>query len=454
MSASSYRPFYSALAAAVISFASSLFLFPSDANAVPAYARQTGQECAMCHVGSFGPQLTPYGRDFKLNGYTWGDVKKKLNNISGMMFGGVEHTQKSIVQTSPNDRFKDNNNFELDQISLFYAGALTSNVGIFSQATFDGVANVFGWDNTDIRYANGTTLAGKNFVYGVTANNNPSVQDLWQTVPAWKFPFVSSALAPAPTVGSPYMGGLGGTVGGVGAYSMWNNLLYTELSGYASLWDKAQSTLGVHDISTSDHLDGLNPYWRVALQHNFGPHYVSFGTFGMAADRYPGDVRTNGTDKIVDTALDATYQFTSANGLHNVSLYASAMHEHQNLAASSVLNGTNATDTLNFYNESASYYYKSTYGITVSRFDVTGSTDPSYGFSANNSPNNAGWTVQLDATPFGKEKSFGWPYLNARVFAQYTAYDKFDGGTTNYDGVSGRNASDNNTWFTGVWFAF
>ena len=453
MRKSSYKSFYSVFTIAI----TSLFLFPSSAQAVPAFARQTGQECAMCHVGSFGPQLTAYGRDFKLNGYTWGDNKSKLDHISGMAYAGLEHTQDKVVQGVPYTRFKDNNNIEIDQISLFYAGELLPHVGMMGQVTYNGVDDVLGWDNTDIRYADSTTLSGKNFVYGVTANNNPAVQDLWQTTPAWKFPFVGSALAPSPQAGS-FISGIGQTVGGVGVYSMWNDLLYTELTGYTSLPDKAQSAFGVHDVSTSDHLDGVSPYWRVALQHNFGMQYVSVGTFGMDSSRYPGDVRTNGADKILDTALDATYQFTT--GDHNISLYGSALHEHQNLSASLAGgNSTNPSDNLNFYNASASYYYKNTYGVTVSRFDITGNSDATlYGTGGNgdsvtNSPNSAGWTVQVDATPFGTEKSFGWPYLNARLFAQYTAYSKFDGGGTNYNGT-GTNASDNNTWFTGVWFAF
>ena len=42
-----------------------------SAMAVPSFARQTGQECIACHV-SF-PELTPYGRYFKLTGYTIGN---------------------------------------------------------------------------------------------------------------------------------------------------------------------------------------------------------------------------------------------------------------------------------------------------------------------------------------------------------------------------------------------
>ena len=46
-----------------------LLLSPA-AQAVPDLASQTGQPCTVCHVGAFGPQLTPYGRAFKIGGYT------------------------------------------------------------------------------------------------------------------------------------------------------------------------------------------------------------------------------------------------------------------------------------------------------------------------------------------------------------------------------------------------
>ena len=42
------------------------------AQAVPSFVEQTGQPCTMCHVGAFGPQLTPFGRAFKIGGYTQG----------------------------------------------------------------------------------------------------------------------------------------------------------------------------------------------------------------------------------------------------------------------------------------------------------------------------------------------------------------------------------------------
>ncbi|WP_223827279.1 hypothetical protein [Undibacterium oligocarboniphilum] len=42
------------------------------ANALPAFARQTGQNCVACHAGGQFPELTTYGRLFKLTGYTIG----------------------------------------------------------------------------------------------------------------------------------------------------------------------------------------------------------------------------------------------------------------------------------------------------------------------------------------------------------------------------------------------
>jgi hypothetical protein len=39
------------------------------AHAVPSYSRQTGLPCSSCHYAP--PELTPFGRTFKLEGYTF-----------------------------------------------------------------------------------------------------------------------------------------------------------------------------------------------------------------------------------------------------------------------------------------------------------------------------------------------------------------------------------------------
>src|SRR5450432_2386405 len=42
-------------------------------RALPSYARQTGAPCGSCHTDF--PGLTPFGREFKLGGYTMGGGK-------------------------------------------------------------------------------------------------------------------------------------------------------------------------------------------------------------------------------------------------------------------------------------------------------------------------------------------------------------------------------------------
>jgi hypothetical protein len=57
----------------VVVLASFLTIFAPPAEALPSFARQTGQPCGTCHTDF--PALTPYGRRFKLLGYTIGGGK-------------------------------------------------------------------------------------------------------------------------------------------------------------------------------------------------------------------------------------------------------------------------------------------------------------------------------------------------------------------------------------------
>src|SRR5580704_2802919 len=55
---------------AVMMVFAALVIAPRSAKALPSFARQTGQPCGTCHTDF--PFLTPYGRRFKLLGYTTG----------------------------------------------------------------------------------------------------------------------------------------------------------------------------------------------------------------------------------------------------------------------------------------------------------------------------------------------------------------------------------------------
>src|SRR6202035_2206951 len=93
-------------------------LFPALAQAVPSYAQQTGQPCTACHIGAYGPQLTAFGRAFKIGCYTQtgGDVTTPVP-FSAMLLGSYSNTTKGQAAPAAND-YGANGNFAMDQISV------------------------------------------------------------------------------------------------------------------------------------------------------------------------------------------------------------------------------------------------------------------------------------------------------------------------------------------------
>src|ERR1700682_4341496 len=210
------RPFrnYGLFAAVVVVFLTGFLTigFAPPAQALPSFARQTGQPCGTCHT-SF-PGLTPFGRRFKLLGYTTGGglykttpfsnnagpkeayaaLRNYANRIDGngdaptaapvaekgwvppismMAIASFAHTQadEGAPPTGPD---KANDNPVLSPFSGFWGGAITSNLGAFVQVTYNAPGPVSGlsgnpadqflhtwtWDNTDFRLASTANIGG------------------------------------------------------------------------------------------------------------------------------------------------------------------------------------------------------------------------------------------------------------------------------------------------------
>lgn len=427
--------------------------------AIPSFSRQTGMACAQCHINAFGPQLNSFGRFFKLTGYTMGD-NNKFPPISAMLIGpSFTHSNKDVA--SPTSPFNKNDNLSADEISVFYAGKIFTsdvvNAGAFAQFTYEPNAHAFAWDNTDIRFTRNATVAGHNLNVGISLNNNPTAQDLWNTTPTWGFPFSGSPvedLPGPPGDASPLINNLGQTVGGATAYMMVDENIYVEAGAYASLAPSVQRTFGVLGSDTADKIDGGAPYWRVAYQHNFDHTYVEVGQYGLIADILPGRVGTAGTDHYRDLGVDASLQYDPAgDNKHIFQLWGNAIWEHQNLSASQALGNTaNRSSSLSNVNITGSYTYEQTYQINLGYFGSKGSTDAVFWGNPSANPDTDGYIVELDYTPFGKADSIWAPYLNARFAVQYVGFTKYLGRSSNYDGT-GRDASDNNTLYLNAWFA-
>src|SRR5262249_10145854 len=150
----------------------------------------------------------------------------------------------------------------------------------------------------------------------------------------------------------------------------------------------------------------------------------------------------------------ASYQY-AGTGEHIFTANARYTHESQTLDATQTLGGALNRDLdLNDVNLNASYYYKNTYGFSAGFFDISGKRDPV--FYADNrtfSPDSNGFIFQTDVTPFGGENPMFGTRVNLRVGLQYVVYNKFNGASSNFDGL-GHNASDNNTLRLFLWSAF
>lgn len=404
------------------------------AHALPSYARQTGEECASCHIGGFGPQLTPHGMKFKLEGYTEKNTKSPLLPLSGMLVGSYGHVAKTPEEGG-------NNKTELQEASVFLAGRWTDHIGSFIQATTSGDEHgKFALDNLDVRYARPLQLGGSEAIFGVSLNNNPTVSDPFNTVPAWRFPYMSAEMVEAP--GSPLLdGGLEMQVAGLSAYTLWNDSVYAELGGYKSL---SQSFLDKVNVEPGDKIDGVAPYWRLAYLKDNHKDAWSVGLFGLNADLHAG-YDPGPTDKYRDIGLDASYQFLG-NRKNIYTANAAYIHERRDLDNTD----PGSKVDLDRFDLAGSWHYDHTYGLTLGLFDIRGDSNTDlYG----GSPDTRGYTIQADWTPFGKENSWGAPWANVRLGLQYTGYTKFNGASKNYDG-SGRDASDNNTLYGFVWAAF
>ena len=460
---------------------------PRTASAIPLFNRQTGQNCVACHAGGQFPELTPYGRLFKMTGYTIGERTVPISAMALLSYSKVADTSKS---NDPGADFQKNSSVIFPTASLFLGGKVTDNIGAFAQITYDAYATQdddgthhghSNADNIDVRYADRFIDANRDLIFGVSLNNNPSIADPWNTAAAW----MQYVPVPGPSSSqfidgnAPYPGfGSGGNVAGITAYGYWNRMVYAELGGYRTangLFRVMSAGIADTDITR---LDGVAPYWRLALNHEWGAHSLMVGTSGMTAKvQDTGDPST--THRFNDVGVDAQYQYLLDP--HSVTAqfaYARNRHTYPDyLAGQSVafvgptgadLPLTNGSDTTNVLRAKLTYVYQARYGGSLGFFNLTGSTntanqssgydpatltitsDPAAGAPSarvngnlSGDPATRGWTVE----------AFWTPIQYIRLGAQYTAYAKYNGASSNYDGL-GRNASDNNSLFLYVWAAY
>lgn len=423
-------------------------LLSSESYSIPSFARQTNLPCSACHY--LPSNLTPFGRLFKLNGYTMTGIatvqstykeKKNLNLLNTLPV--TVNFQTSYTSVAKNVSGQQNNDIEFPQeLGLYFSGEITPHIGAFLQVSYDDQSGGISLDMTDLRYANHTTLGGNDLLYGISFNNAPTMQDVWNTVPQWSFPFVGSGVAPTPSASTMLASMM--NVMGFGGYALYDNLIYGGISFYRTV---NQGGPVPPDITANTTIKGVAPYWRLALQHQWGNQYIEVGTYGMAPKVYPVGI-SGETDNYTDVAFDAQYEDSFNFGA--LLAHVNFIKENQELNASSLKGySENNSDNLNSLRLDATYYLKAGYAVSVGYFNINGTQDaglysvePIDG-SLLHSPNSSGATLQFTFVP----------WENTQFALQYVAYNKFNGSKDNYDG-NGRNASDNNTLYLNSWLMF
>ncbi len=411
------HPFVTLSAARAVILAVLVTQVPT-ALAVPSFARQTGMACEACHT--VYPELTHFGRVFKASGYVLDNLKQVRD---------VSSKKEQLLE--------------------------------LAQTNDSGTLSI---DNTDLRFADTKILPNdQSLIYGVSLNNNPTVQDLWNTTPAFGFPYASSNAMVSPLASTTIDGGLAQDVAGLSAYAFWNESVYAEVGAYRSakqgVTNQLTGAAGPLDGTVSNVIEGVAPYWRVAYEHNWDRHSLEVGMYGADFKLLPGGSSAAPAplrgpfNRFKDVAEDIQYQFLGEEQLFT--LEATHIHESMSLDASfvsgAVANPSNNLTTTRLW---ATYYHRRRIGGTLAYFSTTGSADtglyPAAApgtagtiASATGSPDTRGWTAEVNYLP----------WLNTKFSIQYTKYTKFNGGSANYDGV-GRNASDNDTLYFLLWFSY
>jgi hypothetical protein len=115
----------------------------------PAFARQTGWPCATCHTAFL--ELTPFGRRFKIGGYTLQGGNWQGPPMAAMYMPTFTHTQSNFDAGSQPAGLHTNNNLVSQQISSFVAGRLYDNLGSFIQITSTPIAGTAFLDASYVR---------------------------------------------------------------------------------------------------------------------------------------------------------------------------------------------------------------------------------------------------------------------------------------------------------------
>jgi len=228
-------------------------------------------------------------------------------------------------------------------------------------------------DNTDIRFVNITKLSGKELVYGLDLNNNPTVEDLWNSTPAWGYPWVASDFAPTPGT-SPIL------------MVVWRRTLpesertpcgtaisiLTQRFTARNMWAVPSR---IQELLLQNNIRGVAPYWRAAWQQSTATTQFEVGTYGIHMQSTPNAIvglENEFTDFAFDTQIDRTLFRKDV-----LSFRGTYIHENSDLLAAFVAGAAaQRLHHLNTVMANAEYHFGNRVSGTFGWFNTSGTPDP------------------------------------------------------------------------------
>ncbi len=295
---------------------------PRGAYAIPSFARQTGLACASCHT--VFPHLTPFGRFFKLHGYTMTSAKliKALkvyfkNDTTMVKRVALQISHIPMVSVRIASRWNDQagggnlvpagpvtagqgfmstpegygGNDALNIVagsSLYIAGEITPNMGSFLEfGGVDDAGGSFGLGMFDLALvSNSQKLVGMDFVYGIRAEDGLGAGDPSNTVGTWG---LNSTLMGLSTHNTLFDAGIAMMEGGE-LFGMLGNFnsggLYASVGAYRPSVDQTMNSYLQGSLAGDGSFDGTNgaangylrlSYYLPPIGNNL---YTEIGTFG------------------------------------------------------------------------------------------------------------------------------------------------------------------------------
>lgn len=400
----------------------------NTAHAVPAYARQTGNACADCHAGAYGsgangPELTPYGMRFKLNGYTDTDGNGFKIPVAGQIVG----TRAVPVQGQSTN--------ELTEADLYLAGRVTDQIGGYVKIQTDNTGdNHYSsqLSDMDLRFvAKDLKFGGKEATLGVTVNNNPGFQDPTVALPA------ATQNGPPTTSGTllnpSSINALAHRVIGASVYALYDSNWYGEIGTYSSMPTSVQDHLG-YSISGDPGRLSDTGYLNFAYMKDLKSQFFSAGIVALTTKRQLP--RTGPNEDLTDLGYDLTYQYLG-NRDNIVQLAYSDILEQRRYGSTPAgpLPGLTAQANGAAHDEttSVSYTFKQSYGLTFSHLVSTGTHDV-VRYVPYGDPDTTSNSYSVFWAPFGKDDSLT-PMANIKFAATWFRFTKFNGSITNVFGA-------------------